>query len=36
VKSRKKNQKEHHQRNSGKGNPKYRLTEQEANLIREY
>ena len=36
MKSRKRNLKDHHSRRSGKGNPKYRLNEQEANLIREY
>ena len=34
--SRKRNLKDHQSRNSGRGNPKYRLNEQEANLIREY
>ena len=34
--SRKRNLKDHHSRHSGRGNPKYRLNEQEANLIREY
>tara|TARA_R100001443_G_scaffold113436_1_gene128078 strand:+ start:1828 stop:2913 length:1086 start_codon:yes stop_codon:yes gene_type:complete len=36
VGSRKRNLKDHQSRNSGRGNPKYRLNEQEANLIREY